>query len=189
MRFRSVIATALSCLGLTSFAGAQSQPVVIRGGWIFTATSDQVVRNRGILVRGGVFQVVNGTIAPADTQGARVIALSDSDYVLPGLIDVHAHYNMTLGPNGVRSDEYTYNPLIFLANGVTSTFPAGEYDPEGMMETRKRIDSGQQIGPRRPSWHRSGTARNTVPDGARPAALCDRCSRTRHRAVASERTS
>ena len=68
-----------------------------------------------------------------------LIALADSDYVLPGLIDVHAHYNMTLGPNGVRSDEYTYNPLIFLANGVTTTFPAGEYDPEGMMETRKRI--------------------------------------------------
>jgi imidazolonepropionase-like amidohydrolase len=55
---------------------------------------------------------------------------------------------MTLGQNGLRSDEYTYNPLIFLANGVTSTFPAGEYDPEGMMEARKRIDAGEQIGPR-----------------------------------------
>src|SRR5687768_3608509 len=123
-------------------------PVIIRGGWVFTATSDQVVRNRGIFVRGGVFQVVNGDIAPADTQGARVITLADSDYVLPGLIDVHAHYNMTLGPNGVRSDEYRYNPIIFLANGVTSTFPSGEYNPEGMMEARKRIDSGEQIGPR-----------------------------------------
>ena len=131
----------------TSTAIAQSS-VVVRGGWVFTATSAQVVRNRGILIRGGVFQVVNGDVAPADTQGARVITLTDSDYVLPGLIDVHAHYNMTLGPNGVRSDEYTYNPLIFLANGVTSTFPAGEYDPEGMMEARKRIDAGQQIGPR-----------------------------------------
>ena len=136
------------CLAGSTIAVAQAPPVIIRGGWIFTATSDQVVRNRGMLVRGGVFQVVNGEVAAADTQGARVITLSDSDYVLPGLFDVHAHYNMTLGPNGVRSDEYTYNPLIFLANGVTSTFPAGEYDPEGMMETRKRIDSGQQVGPR-----------------------------------------
>jgi imidazolonepropionase-like amidohydrolase len=55
---------------------------------------------------------------------------------------------MTLGAGGVRSDEYTYNPLIFLANGVTSTFPAGEYDPEGMMAARQRIDAGEQIGPR-----------------------------------------
>jgi imidazolonepropionase-like amidohydrolase len=158
----------------TRTAVAQT-PVVIRGGWIFTATGDQVVRNRGILVRGGVFQVVNGNVAPADTAGARVIALADSDYVLPGLIDVHAHYNMTLGPNGVRSDEYTYNPLIFLANGVTTTFPGGEYDPEGMMETRKRIDSGQQIGPRifnsgpyygtaRRGWNQSWTAEDIYKD-------------------------
>src|SRR5687768_17806138 len=101
-------------------------PVIIRGGWVFTATSDQVVRNRGILVRGGVFQVVNGDVAPADTLGARTIRLGDDDYVLPGLVDVHAHYNMTLGPTGKRADEYTYNPIIFLANGVTSTFPGGE---------------------------------------------------------------
>jgi imidazolonepropionase-like amidohydrolase len=142
-----LVAAALS-LGAFTTAIAQAPPVVIRGGWIFTATSDQVVRNRGILIRGGTFQIVNGDIPAADANGANVITLSDSEYVLPGLFDVHAHYNMTLGPNGVRSDEYTYNPLIFLANGVTSTFPAGEYDPEGMMETRKRIDSGQQIGPR-----------------------------------------
>ena len=66
-------------------AGAQT-PIIIRGGWVFTATNDQVVRNRGILVRGGVFQIVNGEVAAADTAGARVITLADSDYVLPGLI-------------------------------------------------------------------------------------------------------
>jgi imidazolonepropionase-like amidohydrolase len=132
---------------LASTAAAQ-QPVVIQGGWIFAGTGDAVVRNRGILVRGGSFQVVNADISTADTAGARIIRLDDQAYILPGIVDVHAHYNMTLGPNGVRSDEYTYNPLIFLANGVTSTFPAGEYDPEGMMAARKRIDAGEQIGPR-----------------------------------------
>jgi imidazolonepropionase-like amidohydrolase len=176
-RFRSLATLATLCVATATTApiAVAQTPVVIRGGWIFTATSDQVVRNRGILVRGGVFQVVNGTIGPRDTVGARVITLSDSDYVLPGLFDVHAHYNMTLGPNGVRSDEYTYNPLIFLANGVTSTFPAGEYDPEGMMATRKRIDSGQQIGPRlfnsgpyygtaRRGWNQNWTAEDIYKD-------------------------
>ena len=72
IRLRALVAA----LQLATAATAVAQtPVVIRGGWIFTATSDQVVRNRGILVRGGVFQVVNGAIAPADTQGARAIAL------------------------------------------------------------------------------------------------------------------
>ena len=170
------LSVAAAGLSLITAGNAVAQtPVVIRGGWIFTATSDQVVRNRGILVRGGIFQVVNGAVAPADAAGARVITLSDSEYVLPGLFDVHAHYNMTLGPNGVRSDEYTYNPLIFLANGVTSTFPAGEYDPDGMMETRKRIDSGQQIGPRlynsgpyygtaRRGWNKNWTAEDIYKD-------------------------
>jgi imidazolonepropionase-like amidohydrolase len=124
------------------------QPVVIRGGWLFTATGNTVIRNRGILVVAGRLMAVDRAITPTEMAGARVIELQDTQYVLPGIFDVHAHYNMTLGANGLRSDEYTYNPLIFLANGVTSTFPAGEYDPEGMMETRKRIDAGEQIGPR-----------------------------------------
>src|SRR3954466_8259656 len=129
-------------------AALRRDPVVIRGGWLFTATADNVVRNEGILIVAGRLLAVNRPIAPAEAQGARVIQLRDDQYVLPGLFDVHAHYNMTLGPNGLRSDEWTYNPLIFLANGVTSTFPAGEYDPEGMMDARKRIDAGEQIGPR-----------------------------------------
>ena len=153
---------------LSAPAGAQNPALVIRGGWLFTATSDSVERNRGILVRGGRLLVTNGDFRGQDTTGARMIALGDDEYVLPGLVDVHAHYNMTLGDGGARQDEYRYNPLIFLANGVTSTFPAGEYDPVGMMETRKRIDRGEQIGPRiynsgpyfgtaRPGWNQDAT--------------------------------
>lgn len=127
---------------------AAQQPVIIRGGWIFTGASDTVERNRGIFVRGGRILVTNGDVSEEDTAGARVITLDADDYILPGIFDMHAHYNMTLGEGGIRQDEYTYNPYIFLANGVTSTFPAGEYDPVGMEETRKRIDSGEQIGPR-----------------------------------------
>ena len=124
------------------------QPVVIRGGWLFTATGDNVVRNQGVLIVGGRLVAVNRAITPAEAAGARVVELANDQYVLPGIFDVHAHYNMTLGADGLRSDEFTYNPLIFLANGVTSTFPGGEYDPEGMMEARKRIDAGEQTGPR-----------------------------------------
>ncbi|HEY4130153.1 MAG TPA: amidohydrolase family protein [Gemmatimonadaceae bacterium] len=152
----AVIVTAIAGVGAPTSARAQAaaippgpqQPVVIRGGWVFTSTSDNVIRNRGILVVAGRLMAVDRPITADEMKGARIIDLRDDQYVLPGIFDVHAHYNMTLGPNGLRSDEYTYNPLIFLANGVTSTFPAGEYDPEGMMEARKRIDSGEQIGPR-----------------------------------------
>ena len=163
---------------VTAAAATQAGPqqnVVIRGGWLFTSTGDNVIRNHGILIVAGRLMAVDRSLTPAEMAGARVVDLRDDQYVLPGIFDVHAHYNMTLGENGLRSDEYTYNPLIFLANGVTSTFPAGEYDPEGMMEARKRIDSGEQIGPRiynsgpyfgsaRRGWNPNATASDIYKD-------------------------
>jgi imidazolonepropionase-like amidohydrolase len=151
----SVVVVAIAgALGVRARAAAaqaipqHQQNVVIRGGWLFTSMSNTVIRNRGILIVAGRLMAVDRAVTPEEATGARLVQLRDDQYVLPGIFDVHAHYNMTLGAEGLRSDEYTYNPLIFLANGVTSTFPAGEYDPEGMMEARKRIDSGEQIGPR-----------------------------------------
>ena len=152
---------------------AGQDAVIIRGGWIFTSTADTVQRNRGILVRGGKLLVTDGKMSEDDTANAKLIQLGDDEYILPGFFDMHAHYNMTLGEGGVRNDEYTWNPLIFLANGVTSTFPAGEYDPEGMMEARKRIDSGEQIGPRiYNSGPYFGTARRGWKRDITPAEVC-----------------
>ncbi len=171
MRPLHLIAVLAMVLGFppTPASAQGATPLIIRGGWLFTATSDSVERNRGLFVRGGKLLVTDGMFGDQDTTGARLIQLGDDEYVLPGLIDVHAHYNMTLGDSGSRQDEYQYSPLIFLANGVTSTFPAGEYDPEGMMEARKRIDRGAQVGPRifnsgpyfgtaRPGWNQAATA-------------------------------
>jgi imidazolonepropionase-like amidohydrolase len=125
----------------------RSGDVVLRGGWLFDSIQDSVRRNTGILVRNGEFLEVDARLGGRDLSAARVVDLADDEYILPGLFDLHAHYAVDLFGEG-RVDEYTVNPLLFLANGVTSTFPAGEVDPEGMMEARKRIDNGQQIGPR-----------------------------------------
>jgi len=77
------------------------------------------------------------------------------------LFDLHAHYAVDLFGAG-RVDEYTANPLIFLGNGITSTFPAGEVDPEGMMGARRRIERGEQTGPR---IHSSGPYFGTARPG------------------------
>jgi hypothetical protein len=126
---------------------AEASEVVIRGGWLFDGIRDARVRNTGIVVRAGKFIEVNASLTNRDLSGAQVIDLDDTATILPGMIDVHAHHNMSLVGAG-RVDEYTYNPVVFLANGVTATFPAGEFDPEGMMEARKRIDRGEQVGAR-----------------------------------------
>ena len=63
------------------------------------------------------------------------------------MIDLHAHYNFDFIDEG-RAEEVVNNGIIFLANGVTSTWSAGEYFPERVLEHRDLIDRAQAIGPR-----------------------------------------
>ena len=125
----------------------QAGDIVITGGQLFDSVRDTVVPNAGLVVRNGVFLEVGSVLTGRDLGQAQVVRLGADEYVLPGLFDLHAHYAVDLFGEG-RVDEYTANPLVFLGNGVTSTFPAGEVDPEGMMAARRRIERGEQIGPR-----------------------------------------
>jgi imidazolonepropionase-like amidohydrolase len=151
---------------LAGLARAQERDVVITGGWLFASTGSDRVHNPGILIRAGKLLRVGGdlTIAAAD---ADRVQLADTETVIPGLFDLHAHYAMDLF-NAGRKDETVAYPALFLANGVTSTFPAGEMDPEAMRALRIRIDDGEQPGPRlmnsgpyfgtaRPGWNREIT--------------------------------
>ena len=153
----SLLATALP---------AQERDVVVTGGWLFASTGNDRVRNPGILIRGGKFLRVGGDISVAAPNAERV-ALADSETVVPGFFDLHAHYAIELFGAG-RKDETAAYPSLFLANGVTSTFPAGEMDPNVMRDLRIRIENGLEPGPRllnsgpyfgtaRPNWDRNIT--------------------------------
>ncbi|MFW6202480.1 MAG: amidohydrolase family protein, partial [Gemmatimonadota bacterium] len=146
---------------------AQQETVVLTGGWLFDGTGDEVVRNPGIVVRAGKIMEVGADPERPDLAGARVVRLEPQQYVLPGIFDLHAHYNVRV-MGGPRLEEFDVMPVLYLANGATSTFPAGEYDPEGMHALRERIEAGDQIGPRllssgpyfgsaRPDWDESYT--------------------------------
>jgi imidazolonepropionase-like amidohydrolase len=141
----------------------QEGDLVLAGGWIFDGTGDEVRRNRVTLVRAGKLIVVDADQGDTDLSAGTVHRLNDDQYILPGLFDLHAHYAIDLFGAG-RVDEYEVNPILFLANGVTSTFPAGEVDPEGMRAARLRIDAGQQVGPR---MHNSGPYFGTARPGWR----------------------
>jgi imidazolonepropionase-like amidohydrolase len=155
----------LLCL-LARLAPAQERDVVVTGGWLFTATGNDRIRNPGILIRAGKFLSVGGDLSAAAADAERV-QVADTETVIPGLFDLHAHYAVELF-NAGRKDETVAYPSLFLANGVTSTFPAGEMDPNAMHDLRVRIENGQQPGPRllnsgpyfgtaRPGWNRSIT--------------------------------
>jgi imidazolonepropionase-like amidohydrolase len=125
-------------------AAARPADLVLAGGHVFDTVRGTFAPNTGIVVRGGRFFEVAAD--PAEHPGLEIVRLADDDYVLPGIVDLHAHYNVKLFER--RRDETRVQPVVYLANGVTSTFPAGEYDPEDMIDLRRRIDAGEQIGPR-----------------------------------------
>ena len=133
-------------------AGAQvteveSDALFILGGWLFDGVSDSRRRNSGIHIRNGKIVGVDLPARQQSSANATVIELTDSETILPGLIDLHAHYNLDLVDKG-RVEEVFYNGIVFLANGVTSTWSAGEYYPERVIDQRERIERGEAIGPR-----------------------------------------
>jgi imidazolonepropionase-like amidohydrolase len=137
---------------ISSFAQAQeaekqADQIIIRGGWLFDGISDTRRRNSGIVIQ-------NGKITGVDIKGeqqaqanATIIELEPSETILPGMFDLHAHYNLDLVDKG-RVEEVVHNGTIFLANGVTSTWSAGEYYPERVIAQRDKIEAGEAIGPR-----------------------------------------
>lgn len=147
------VAAALAASALSGCTpGPRSAPapegiLVIRGGWLFDGTGDSMVRNRGIVIQDSILLHVNRDAGEDALAGAEVIELSDDQYIIPGMFDLHAHYAVDLFGKG-RVDETRVYPALFLGNGVTSTFPAGEVSPKQMGELKLRIESGQQAGPR-----------------------------------------
>ncbi|HSG09466.1 MAG TPA: amidohydrolase family protein [Longimicrobiales bacterium] len=139
-----------------------ADPLLVMGGRLWDGTGDSARPNPGILLENGTIRWMGATAGDrpaALPPGARTLELPEDAFVMPGLFDLHAHYAVDLFGEG-RVDEYTVNPVLFLANGVTSTFPAGEVDPAEARRGRARIASGEIPGPRiygsGPYW---GTAR------------------------------
>jgi len=122
----------------------RAQPtLVIRGGHVFDTESGTFHQNVGLAVSGD--RIFSQEYPAEDISTAQKIVLDDDQYILPGLFDLHAHYNVKLVAK--RREEFHVMPIVYLANGVTATFSAGEYDPEGMDALRRSILAGEQIGP------------------------------------------
>src|SRR5690349_10249800 len=105
MMMKRYLCTA-AIVALASLALAQVQtPVrtgdlVIQGGWLFDSVRDDVRRNSGIVVRNGAIVEVDADLSIRELSAARVVRLSDDEYLMPGLIDLHAHYAVDLFGEG-----------------------------------------------------------------------------------------
>ena len=157
----SLLLLAPSLVRAQNIPPLQAGDIIITGGQLFDGVRDTLVPNTAIVVRRGILLEVGANLTDRDTSAARVVTLELTSTVLPGFFDLHAHYAIDLFGEG-RVDEYTINPILFLANGVTSTFPGGEVDPEGMMAARRRLELGEQVGSR---LHSSGPYFGTARPG------------------------
>ncbi|MFB6097573.1 MAG: amidohydrolase family protein [Salinibacter sp.] len=153
-------------IGPGSGAPARAQSTtVVRGGKLFDATDTTLTENPGLIVRAG--KIVDRGATQLDTTGARILRLEADQVILPGLIDLHAHYAVDFFGEG-RVEETEGYPLLYLANGATTTFTAGEMQPTKMRRLRRAVDRGDRIGPRiltsgpyfgkaRPGWDTTRT--------------------------------
>jgi len=142
-RIVSGVALVLSVLLLVG-RPADAQDVLVVGGNLIDGVTDDTRPNPGILISAGRILRIGDVPAGLDVT---VLELDSSDYILPGLFDLHAHHAVDLFGQG-RVDEREAYPSLFLANGVTSVFPAGEMNPLEMRDLRLAIDRGERPGPR-----------------------------------------
>jgi imidazolonepropionase-like amidohydrolase len=129
------------------WSGPVENELAIVGGWLFDSVTDDRKPNPGILIRNGKIIRV-GPSAEIVTSGiSSITELGPEMTILPGMFDLHAHYNYDLLDQG-RAEEVKYTGIVFLANGVTSTWSAGEFYPQRVLDHRDLIDRGEETGPR-----------------------------------------
>jgi len=109
--------------------------VVVHAGHVLDATSDGLRGESDIVVERGVIRSIEGH--SDDLHTGAVVDASD-EYVIPGLIEMHAHLDQGYGGNFGR---------VWLAYGITSLrIPA--VNPYAGIEQRESFDAGRRVGPR-----------------------------------------
>jgi hypothetical protein len=121
VRANGVVLTAILILLLVSstlnaqWSDPPSDEIVIRGGWLFDGISNTRRQNTGIVIREGRIVEIDANIQGKALTATSVVDLTDSETILPGMIDLHAHYNFDLIDVG-RVEEVVNNGIKFLAN-------------------------------------------------------------------------
>ena len=160
MGSRSVVATVafLSLLSRPGPATAQetSPPLAIVGATVIDGHGGAPIADGTIVVEGGRIVAVGPSADVAAPAGAEVIDGSGK-FVTPGFVDTNVHMSLAFGRGGRVEEHAAYwaqhEALILqglqlhLKHGVTTVRDSyGVLRP--MQRVKKKIDSGEEIGPR-----------------------------------------
>jgi imidazolonepropionase-like amidohydrolase len=124
-------------------ANAQERVIALVGGAVIDGKGNAPQAGFTVLIRGDRIAAVGPKIQIP--RGATVINVAGKT-IIPGLVDMHGHMYARATPE-MRSQFDSY-PLLYLAGGVTTVRSPGDFDPEGMVALRERINRGEATGPR-----------------------------------------
>ena len=121
MRCFSAVAGTLLVLGAHS-APAQTYDVLLQGGYVIDPRNS-VTGHRDIGIRAGHVAAVEPTLDPNEAE--RVLDVSGL-FVIPGIVDIHAHFFWTPGIDGAWAGNASIRPDSFsFRTGVTTMVDAG----------------------------------------------------------------
>ena len=109
----------------------------INGVNIITMTSEEIIVNQTVLVKGNRIIGINDLDKVKIPDEALIID-GTGKYLIPGLADMHTHYGETL--------DYSYLNL-FAAYGVTTIRDLPQGYPATLLKMRDEIRSGKRFGP------------------------------------------
>jgi hypothetical protein len=138
VRIERVLLLALPVLVWAHASLAAERTVVFTNARVVPMTSETVLEDRAVVVRGSrIAQVVRSKDLRIP-EGAEVIDCRGA-YLMPGLADMHTHLNDALFPHPFFN--------LFLANGVTTIRDLAQGSPPAVLAYRREIGSGARLGP------------------------------------------
>ncbi len=124
--------TLLALLASGCLSAAAAPPVVIiRGGQLFDSNTGRMKPVEAVVIVGERISEVVPAGQPVSIPPGATFVEAAGKFLLPGLIDAHAHVAHVLGEAGVTAEEIL--PL-YLANGVTTLRDVGD-----QLEAQQRI--------------------------------------------------
>ena len=142
---RDVLRTTAAVLGATATTaavpaaaragGAPAETLALTGATVVDVVTGRPLPERTLLIRGGEIVAMGRRAEVPVPAGARVVDAAGK-YVIPGLIDSHAHSGMW--PE--------ISPPLNIANGVTTVREM--YGLPHFHEWRERVEAGTMLGPR-----------------------------------------
>ena len=147
----TLLATSSLSLAQSPTAGKRAESLAIRNAMIVDGAGTPAVGPADIIVRGNrIAEIVYlDPVSVANGRASRVPAATEIDaagkYVLPGLINAHAHVQDSRGGIPQPLD---YELKIWLACGITSVREVGADNTQSIIDLRGKSERGEVASPR-----------------------------------------